>query len=52
MYNGMNIEELCARYGRPLECGFDDHEPVEYVEPVSAYATPNIEDAWKANEGW
>ena len=37
----------------PLECQpWGDTHPEDYTEPVSAYAEPNLSDAWQCSEGW
>lgn len=46
------LEDKIRAFSRPLNCGLNDHDSVEYEEPVSAYAEPNLEDAWKCSEGW
>ena len=46
------MEEKLRVFSRPLNCGLSEKTQIEYEEPVSCYAEPNIEDAWQAREGW
>lgn len=51
-FEKMSYEEHLAAFSRQLVCHPWREEPIEWEEPVSAYAEPNIEDAWQAREGW
>lgn len=51
-FENMTYEERLAAFSRPLECTPWREKPIEWQEPVTAYATPNLEDAWQCSEGW
>lgn len=44
------MEDKIRAFSRPLNCGLSETTPLEYEEPVSAYATPNIQETWYAME--
>lgn len=51
-YGVFEIDGKVYSADRPLECTPWREEPIEYSEPVTAFAEPNTKDAWQARESW
>lgn len=51
-YGLFEIDGKVYSANQPLNCGLSETTKVEYEEPVTAYAEPNVQDAWMCSEGW